>query len=85
MDGRMTERMFDFPHDDRTSSRPGTWCRVWTLDNDQTAQVACPDCGTVGVLDLRDFTIDENGVVRPDVGCVCGYSNAIRLVPWRRQ
>lgn len=55
----------------------GRW-RPVLLDGERTARIACPSCGTLGLL---DHEIAEDGAVSPSVVCPrdgCGWHEWIR-------
>ena len=63
-------------------AKPGEWKPAKLPDGTPSAVVGCADCGTWAAL--MDHTVDENGVVRPSIGCPsCGWHVFATLKDWK--
>ncbi len=61
----------------------GTYKNRWLAHRKMTADICCPDCGTVGSLD--GHAIDRDGLVSPSVVCPkdgCEFHKWIQLSHW---
>jgi len=80
----MDKTTFEYDNPGPGKLFPGHWTDV-TRDGQQTAKIACPDCGQEGTLDPREHGILGDGEVVPSVVCDCGYHENITLRDWARK
>lgn len=62
----------------------GTWKELKDGEN-KSATFTCPECSVVGILDLNDFSIKEDGTIEPSVDCPtegCAFHDRVILVDW---